>query len=71
MKRIKEIKSMDVHIEFAKDGRFGYSFNSEKIEEDVEIPLDQLKVIARTLSRIAVETWCYIDNVYLEEEKKK
>lgn len=71
MKTIEEIKSMDVHIEFSKDGRFYFYFNNEELEDGVEIPLDKLKVIARTLSRIAVEMWCCIDKTSLEEEKNK
>lgn len=69
MKRIEEIKSMDVHISFEPDGRFSYCFNSEEADEDgTAIPLDQLRIIARTLSRIAVCMWHDIDNAYLKEK---
>lgn len=69
MARIEEIKTMDIHIEFEGDGRFRYNFNNDEGIE-AEIPLEQVRIIARTLSRIAVEMWGFVDNAYLEIERK-
>lgn len=61
MKKITELESVDIHIEFADDGKFGFCINAEPITEDITISVDNLRIMARTLTRMAMEMWAEVD----------
>ena len=59
MTTIKEIKT--IKIELADDGTFRVIYNG--IEDDLElnIPFENYRQAARTLTRIAIEMWARMD----------
>lgn len=66
--KIDKIKTLT--FKFIDDKRFYIIINGKRVVGGLEMPLDENKKIARSLCRISMETYAYIDAILQKEEKK-